>query len=471
MAIPAIPAQGQPWLTYAQGLDDEIRTGRLSDTALRAAYAAHGEATQMLGAALPNLFTAIRSYNDQTTATLLVIGGGSSVGVGATLPDPTTQAPSARFFTRLGQTINKLGNLHLALTNGSVNGSIITDFVNTDYAAAKTTAGGTPTVALLAFGMNDAMPAQYHAGQTYSGTYAAMKSAIQQVLNDGGDPIVVTTPHPHSTRTPWTAAVTSTYPSATPIPALTQAASVVTADWLANGQPVAASYRHLRVNQSMRRAALELGVPVIDAERYWFQALADYGEDALFSTGEYAHPNLLGHQRSYWLAIDDFMTGLQRATVMASTPPVVREVFTVKGANSTRANTTTLSSDSDLTFTVGAGQTWRIEADIYYAAPTAADLRVGLSLPSGSSGRISATGPGIGATSHLDSTATSYSAALPDSYGCPVGGNTADARALVTALVQTGSAGSISVQFCQDTASASATIIYLNSNMRATRLA
>lgn len=38
MAIPAIPAQGAPWLTYAQGLDDEIRTGRLSDTALGAAF-------------------------------------------------------------------------------------------------------------------------------------------------------------------------------------------------------------------------------------------------------------------------------------------------------------------------------------------------------------------------------------------------------------------------------------------------
>ena len=38
MAIPAIPAQGAPWLSYAQGLDDEIRTGRLSDTALRAAF-------------------------------------------------------------------------------------------------------------------------------------------------------------------------------------------------------------------------------------------------------------------------------------------------------------------------------------------------------------------------------------------------------------------------------------------------
>jgi hypothetical protein len=31
LAIPAIPAQGAPWYTYAQGLDDEIRNGRLSD--------------------------------------------------------------------------------------------------------------------------------------------------------------------------------------------------------------------------------------------------------------------------------------------------------------------------------------------------------------------------------------------------------------------------------------------------------
>jgi len=38
LAIPAIPAQGAPWLSYAQGLDAEIRTGRLSDATLGATY-------------------------------------------------------------------------------------------------------------------------------------------------------------------------------------------------------------------------------------------------------------------------------------------------------------------------------------------------------------------------------------------------------------------------------------------------
>lgn len=42
MAIPAIPAQGAPWYSYAQGLDDEIRNGRLSDAALRAAFVSGG---------------------------------------------------------------------------------------------------------------------------------------------------------------------------------------------------------------------------------------------------------------------------------------------------------------------------------------------------------------------------------------------------------------------------------------------
>jgi hypothetical protein len=290
-------------------------------TALKGGYAAHGEASQTVSAALPNLMSAIRAYNDTTPATLRIIGLGSSVGAGATLPDSSTQAPVRRFAARLVETLNKLGNLSFATANGSVNGTTVIQANQGDYAAAKTAAGGPPTVVLLCYGMNDGMPAQYHAGQTYPGAYSEMKKAIAAVIADGGDPIVVTTPHPHSTRTSWDDTSYGARSYSIGKPALGGTDSVITADWSGTGVNVPASYRHARVNQAFRRAAIESGVPVLDAEKYWFRALATYGENALFGPAEFAHPNLLGHQQSYWPAIDDLMRGLTLPTLWSARSP------------------------------------------------------------------------------------------------------------------------------------------------------
>lgn len=473
--LPAVPGPAAPD-PYPQYVTDADLANPASGpwAALRAVFTPRGETAQIIAAALPNLMTAIRSYDDAAAPTLRVLGVGSSVGAGATLPTPATQAPVARFGARLAQTINPLGNLHLATTNGSVNGSVAIDFtISSAYANAKTTAGGVPTTALFCYGMNDGFVGAYHQGQTFPGFYAEMKRNVQMVLNDGGDAVICTTPHPHTGRVDWTSAVSPINypPGGVAVPAFTTAASVVTADWLGTGQPVPASARHIRINQVMRAVAAEMGVPLIDVERYWFQAVAEHGQDALFDTGEYAHPNLLGHQLSYWKAIDAFMVGLQSPPVSASVPRPRSELLLVKDSNTARTNTTTLVDDPQLAFAVGGGQIWRVEADVYFAAPLAGDLRVGLSLPSGATGRMAASGAGIGATTYLNDTAASYSAVLPDTYGCPVGGNGADGRALVTATIRTTTAGTVTMQFCQDTANGSATTIYANSFLKAVRVA
>lgn len=255
---------------------------------------------------MPSLAAAAAASSDLSPTVIRIIGLGSSVGVGATLPDTATQAPVARVAAALASTIDKLGNLDLETTNGSVNGTTLFDGKTTDYAAAKVTAGGAPTLAVLAYGMNDGMPAQYHAGQTYPGVYTNLIALVSQIHSDGGDVIVMTTPHPYTAEYDWTAAVGSiTYPGASnPIPVLTDEASVVDVT-LQDGTVVPASYRHLRVNEQIRRAAVEMRCTLIDVERYWFDAVALYGEAALFDAGELVHPNLLGHQSSYWAAIAD----------------------------------------------------------------------------------------------------------------------------------------------------------------------
>ena len=436
------------------------------------AAAAAGSPGATLAVALPNLLRAIRTYDDSVKPTLRVIGLGSSVGLG---PDGTfdaTNSPSAHFASRLNATVNKLGNLVMAQTNGSVGGSIITDGYYTHYAAAKTTAGGTPTIVTLCYGMNDGMPAQYHTGQTYPGVYSAMKNLIGSILADGGDPVVVTSPHPHSQRTAWNAALgTITYPSSgVEIPAATLAASVVTADWSGTGVMIPASYRHLRVNQAMRLAASEMGVPVIDAERAWFKAVATYGEDFLFNTGEYAHPNLLGHQQSYWVAMDAFMDALSKSTVQAGVSQVTGwQTVLVKNSNAALTSTTTLADDNQLiTPTVSAG-IYEVDLGVFFTG-TAGDLRVGLNLPAGSTGSIGLVGPGTTATSTYD-VATARRVTLPDTYGLPVGGDGADAYATVKAIVRVTTPGTITARWCQDTSSAATTTVYADTFMRVRKVA
>ncbi|MNM07359.1 hypothetical protein D3C81_174010 [compost metagenome] len=270
-------------------------------------------------ASLPNMFKMLTDYLDNIMSAINVVGFGSSVGNGATLPDPSTQAPSAYFKLRVDSVFNKLGNLNIQHYNHSVDGSIVAD-LTTAYATAVA-ASHKPKVALLSYGMNDGTSAQYHANQTYSYMIYLLKDAIKKMRKDGVDPIICTTPHPHSTRTPWTmpGGVSVIYPAAgVMVPNETLAQSVKTIDALGDGNLIPVSYRHYRVNEAMRKVAAEMLVPIIDVEKYWFEAVAAHGEDALFDTGQYVHPNLLGHQLSYHAAIDDFITGLGVAYLQSS---------------------------------------------------------------------------------------------------------------------------------------------------------
>ena len=434
-----------------------------------------GDAPQTLAASLPNLMKALETYDEGAPATLRFGALGSSVGVGATLPSPTTQNPSRVFYDQLLTVINRLGNLTTTYTNGSVNGTVAIDGVNTDYAALKTAASGVPKVLVLAYGMNDGMPAGYHSGQTYPGFYrgkginlsSAMRSIIETALGDGTDVVIMTTPHPHSTRTPWTTAPGSiTWPTGgVQIPTNTYAASVKTADWLNNGSSVAASYRHLRINEAMRQAASDFGLPVIDAERYWFRAMAQYGEDALFDVGEYAHPNLLGHQQSYWAAISDFVNGLRRPTLAATPPTRDPEIFRAKVNNATRT-TTTLSDDSELSFYAGANTVWEIDVEVYYTAPTGGDLKFGFNVPSGAAGKLAVIGPAYDSTTY-DSQPGIHRSGVLNGGNFRVGGIGADGYAKIRAYLRMGStAGNVTVQWAQDAASGTTTI-YSDTSLRA----
>lgn len=152
----------------------------------------------------------------------------------------------------------------------------------------------------------------------------------------------------------------------------TPANSVVSVDALGYGagHEIDVSYRHYRVNQSMRRVGIEMGVPVIDVEHYWFEAVYRHGVANLFDGAEVVHPNDTGYRQSYEYAINEFVDAIaesyQHGIQQNSLLPYLSVNTTTADASATikeKASTTTIvdivnSSDTILfSFDSSAGLT------------------------------------------------------------------------------------------------------------------
>ncbi len=264
--------------------------------------------------ALSNFYRKIASYRDDLKEPITLVGMGSSVGVGASLPDPATQAPSAWFAQEIEREYNRLGNLNIVHINESENGSVAAQS-GTKYADLQAR-GLRPDVVLMAYGMNDGMSSQYHSSQTLLGVYTYLSAVVNEMKGVGVDVVLTTSPHPHTGRVSWTlpAEFPISYPATGQmIPDATTSQSVIFGDFAGKGTAIEVSYRHYRVNEQIRRVGIDLQVPVIDVEKYWFEAVSQYGQDALFDNDEVVHPNLLGHQQSYQKAIHEFVLGLAQS--------------------------------------------------------------------------------------------------------------------------------------------------------------
>ncbi|WP_338183314.1 hypothetical protein [Jatrophihabitans sp.] len=422
-----------------------------------------GQGTSASWASLPNTAAVLRSTNDNAPTTLGFGCLGSSVSRAEGTGSETLYAPIRQFATAFLSEFNKLGNVVSSVVNGGVNGSVIYEALtsNTHYANMKAALGAARGPLLLAYGMNDGFPASYHAGQTFSQFYPKMVELIEQARRDGFDPIVTTSPHPHTGRvTSWALpeGITSTYPAAGVMkPDSTQAQSVISADWAHTGTPIPVSYRHVRVNEAMRQAAIATGAPLIDVEKQWWRLVAAFGQDDLFNTGEVVHPDILGHE-AYRLAIVEFIESLSRSSVHSG-PIVPKAQFKRKTVATDRQSSTALVADANLVVKAAANKTYRIRAHVPYQTPTTTDIRLGLSFLAGASGRYSIIGPGIGA-SGLDSTVTARSLTYTSGNYSNYGGNTADAFATMEGIITTGATGGdIALVWGQEVSTASNTSV------------
>jgi hypothetical protein len=420
-----------------------------------------------LAAAFPNLYRKIATHNDVTGTPVVIASVGTSVGVGASTVDPATQAPGAVFTTKLATAVNRLGNMTFTHQNSAVNGSVENELL-TQYNAAKA-AAGVPHVAIAIPNMNGGMPFHYHTGQTFNGIYDGLKAFIEAAQSDGVDVVLTTTPHPHTEDTPWTAPASWSYPQASPLPMIPGAgmAESVKSVKSPSGVMVPASKRHLRANEVVRRIAAEYGLVVLDAERYHFDAVAKYGEDALHNTADYAHPNLFGHQQTYGKAIDALVRSLTAPVVQANSPRGAVSFTRRRGQNGTNA-TTTLTTDPQLTFYAGANTVWEVDAELFYIAASAQDIRLAWELPAGVTGRHAALGLATTATATSGDVVT-WSTAIANSL--TLGGNNSEAWGRVRAIIVVGAtAGTIGLQYANDVAGNTATML-AHSMLRATRIA
>ena len=233
--------------------------------------------------------------------TVTIEGLGSSVGNGHSLAHPERDAPVAH----LGERLAELGPVEVQ--NHSVNGSSGYDGI-LQFESNPPTAF--PTVVLLAYGMNDGMPYAYNAGATFPGNTRALASLARAYRDGGSTVLLATTPSPNTLTAPWELApgqgVYWPIRGGPIIPA--------PADSVGSIDGVPFSVRHAEFNDYVRELADSEGYVLIDTVPSWLDAVRTYGQTALFSPGQYNHPNLLGHQNSYWPPLDAFVASVAAAS-------------------------------------------------------------------------------------------------------------------------------------------------------------
>jgi hypothetical protein len=141
----------------------------------------------------------------------------------------------------------------------------------------------------------------------------------------------------------------------------------------------------------------------------------------------------------------------------------------IKAADESVTSSTTLQDDNELTLAVGAGETWEFEFLLLVTGASAGDIKLGLTVPAGTSGWWGGHGIGINDinanTQNLRSMAGDLTAVL--NFGTPA---SAECMVVVRALVITTNAGSVTLQWAQNASSGTATTVKAGSVLRATPL-
>jgi len=169
-----------------------------------------------------------------------------------------------------------------------------------------------------------------------------------------------------------------------------------------------------------------------------------------------AYPSFAGGQR------------LRASLLRAVLPQTVR-----KTADEQRQATTTFEDDDHLTFDVEANAVYRMIGAIKYFADPTPDIKVQFTTPSGTLGEWSWMMPGS-TTAATGTTGYSIRTETNDVSGSRTGYGTSDSTHFtpISGLWRIGSvAGSITLQWAQNTSNATATVMYTDSWLEFKRIA
>ncbi|MFD5709474.1 hypothetical protein ACFWHW_03615 [Streptomyces pharetrae] len=158
-----------------------------------------------------------------------------------------------------------------------------------------------------------------------------------------------------------------------------------------------------------------------------------------------------------------------------------------KTADTSRSATTTLADDLHLTWTVDAGGVYMIDGWIKFDGPTAADINIGWTLPTGTDGEWTALGAGLSPVISFNSSGVALTDTV-SSRGYTIRSESLDLisnnrtlgtlgvgtgmSALINATIRVGATGgALSFKWAQFTSDASPTTVHTDSTLRLQRVA
>ncbi len=243
----------------------------------------------------------------RTNIIVPVLGVGSSVGNGAGAD--SSRAPNLLLVNAL-EALRVSSGVQYVSDNQSQGGEVASQFE-----AQRLSAGnpGAARILTVVSGMNDAFPASYFAGQTFSFATTGGRQSIEKLLWEsharGEMQVVWTSVHPHPDRFSWSlpGGTNMIYPvgKAAPVsPADLEAAigtHLVERDWTGGGNAERGLRTMWHWNEMLRQIAREVPTCLLlDAEYAWFRwGVEVHGYDALYNEGQYNHPKNLGYDVSY----------------------------------------------------------------------------------------------------------------------------------------------------------------------------
>lgn len=141
-----------------------------------------------------------------------------------------------------------------------------------------------------------------------------------------------------------------------------------------------------------------------------------------------------------------------------------------KTSDQTVTNSTVLVNDTALKVTLAANEVWLVSFKLWYSTPAAADMKVAFSSPSGNSHFLRAAGLIQPATATLQDTYwTSANPGAESAFGQQV--VSGEFIVIEGITVNGANAGDLQLQWAQNTANASGTVMKTNSTVWGVKLA